>query len=95
MFRNPLRRRDPDRVAGGYKAALSNPNTTRSGRRNAKRELRSMVSFNPSVSSHLLLGCLTVSVGFIGSGKRNPCFFDDQDQAVSRNKEHTQTCQAC
>ncbi|KAK7695587.1 hypothetical protein QCA50_000223 [Cerrena zonata] len=32
-------RKDPDRVAGGYKAALSNPNTTRSGRKHAKREL--------------------------------------------------------
>ncbi|KAI0796489.1 hypothetical protein C8Q75DRAFT_802185 [Abortiporus biennis] len=35
-------RKDPDRVAGGYKAALSNPNTTRSGRKHAKRELKSM-----------------------------------------------------
>ena len=43
-FRNPLRRRDPDRVAGGYKSALSNPNTTHSGRKHAKRELRLMVS---------------------------------------------------
>jgi hypothetical protein len=42
-FRNPLRRRDPDRVAGGFKAALSNPNTTHSGRKHAKRELRFMV----------------------------------------------------
>ena len=42
-FRNPLRRRDPDRVAGGYKAALSNPNTTRTGRKSAKRQLRLMV----------------------------------------------------
>lgn len=43
-FRNPLRRRDPDRVAGGFKAALSNPNTTRDGRKQAKRQLRRMVS---------------------------------------------------
>ncbi|KAF5321198.1 hypothetical protein D9619_000866 [Psilocybe cf. subviscida] len=35
-------RRDKDRVAGGYKAALSNPNTTRSGRKHAKHELRAM-----------------------------------------------------
>ncbi|EJD01277.1 uncharacterized protein FOMMEDRAFT_21695, partial [Fomitiporia mediterranea MF3/22] len=35
-------RRDPDRVAGGYKAALHNPNTTHDGRRNAKHELRTM-----------------------------------------------------
>lgn len=41
-FRNPLRRRDPDRVAGGYKSALSNPNTTHGGRKHAKRELRLM-----------------------------------------------------
>ncbi|KAF9779988.1 hypothetical protein BJ322DRAFT_1012098 [Thelephora terrestris] len=41
-FSNPLRRRDPDRVAGGFKSALSNPNTTRSGRKEAKRELRFM-----------------------------------------------------
>jgi len=36
------RRRDPDRVAGGYKAALSNPRTTRSGRKHAKSELKAM-----------------------------------------------------
>ncbi|KAJ7688358.1 hypothetical protein B0H17DRAFT_1068270 [Mycena rosella] len=35
-------RRDPDRVAGGYKAALSNPKTTRAGRKHAKAELHSM-----------------------------------------------------
>ncbi|KDQ64974.1 hypothetical protein JAAARDRAFT_52892 [Jaapia argillacea MUCL 33604] len=35
-------RKDPDRVAGGYKAALSNPNTTRRGRKRAKAELRMM-----------------------------------------------------
>ncbi|KAJ7133710.1 hypothetical protein C8R43DRAFT_1022826 [Mycena crocata] len=35
-------RRDPDRVAGGYKAALSNPNTTHAGRKRAKAELHSM-----------------------------------------------------
>ncbi|KAJ7229077.1 hypothetical protein GGX14DRAFT_555121 [Mycena pura] len=35
-------RRDPDRVAGGYKAALANPNTTRQGRKNAKAELHAM-----------------------------------------------------
>ncbi|TBU32013.1 hypothetical protein BD309DRAFT_974852 [Dichomitus squalens] len=35
-------RKDPDRVAGGYKAALANPNTSRSGRKHAQRELESM-----------------------------------------------------
>ncbi|CAL1701599.1 unnamed protein product [Somion occarium] len=35
-------RRDPDRVAGGYKAALANPNTTRTGRKHAKAELQAM-----------------------------------------------------
>ncbi|ESK93608.1 hypothetical protein Moror_1614 [Moniliophthora roreri MCA 2997] len=35
-------RKDRDRVAGGYKAALSNPNTTREGRKHAKHKLRSM-----------------------------------------------------
>jgi len=35
-----FRRRN--RVAGGYKAALSNPNTTNKGRRRAKEELRGM-----------------------------------------------------
>ncbi|KAI0069182.1 hypothetical protein BV25DRAFT_112401 [Artomyces pyxidatus] len=34
--------KDRDRVAGGYKAALANPNTTRDGRRRAKWELRRM-----------------------------------------------------
>ncbi|KAF9535075.1 hypothetical protein CPB83DRAFT_843434 [Crepidotus variabilis] len=35
-------RKDRDRVAGGYKAALANPNTTHAGRRHAKHELHSM-----------------------------------------------------
>ncbi|KAE9404496.1 hypothetical protein BT96DRAFT_419345 [Gymnopus androsaceus JB14] len=35
-------RRDVDHVAGGYKAALANPNTTRRGRSHAKQELRAM-----------------------------------------------------
>jgi len=35
-------RRDRDRVAGGYKAALANPNTTRHGRKHAKHELEAM-----------------------------------------------------
>jgi len=35
-------RRDRDRVASGYKAALSNPNTTGEGRKRAKMELRMM-----------------------------------------------------
>ncbi|KAJ3899000.1 hypothetical protein F5879DRAFT_550928 [Lentinula edodes] len=35
-------RRDPDHVAGGYRAALANPNTTSEGRRHAKHELRAM-----------------------------------------------------
>ncbi|KAF8974378.1 hypothetical protein BDZ97DRAFT_1911569 [Flammula alnicola] len=35
-------RRDNDRVAGGLRGTLVNPNTTRSGRRQAKRELRGM-----------------------------------------------------
>jgi len=33
---------DRDRRAGGLKGALANPNTTKAGRRNAKRELRAM-----------------------------------------------------
>ncbi|KAJ7755674.1 hypothetical protein DFH07DRAFT_821360 [Mycena maculata] len=35
-------RRDPNRAAGGYKAALANPRTTRAGRKNAKAELHAM-----------------------------------------------------
>ncbi|PPQ70138.1 hypothetical protein CVT24_003884 [Panaeolus cyanescens] len=35
-------RANKNRVAGGYKSALSNPNTTRSGRKKAKKELRFM-----------------------------------------------------
>ncbi|KAJ6516271.1 hypothetical protein C8R45DRAFT_959558 [Mycena sanguinolenta] len=35
-------RRDPSRVAAGYKAALSNPNTTRAGRKRAEAELHAM-----------------------------------------------------
>ncbi|KAF9468790.1 hypothetical protein BDZ94DRAFT_1244594 [Collybia nuda] len=34
--------KDKDRIAGGYKAALSNPHTTRKGRKHAKHELRAM-----------------------------------------------------
>ncbi|KAG2148067.1 hypothetical protein DEU56DRAFT_783985 [Suillus clintonianus] len=34
--------RDKNRVAGGYKAALSNPRTSRQGRKHAKQELRAM-----------------------------------------------------
>ncbi|KAF8165132.1 hypothetical protein B0H34DRAFT_793559 [Crassisporium funariophilum] len=40
--RSFFHRKDRDRVAGGYKAALSNPHTTRSGRKQAKRELQAM-----------------------------------------------------
>jgi len=40
--RSIFHRRDKDRVAGGYKAALSNPNTTHDGRKRAKMELRAM-----------------------------------------------------
>ncbi|TFK99110.1 hypothetical protein BDV98DRAFT_571687 [Pterulicium gracile] len=35
-------RKDRDRVAGGYKAALSNPHTTKDGRSHAKHELHKM-----------------------------------------------------
>ncbi|KZP13083.1 hypothetical protein FIBSPDRAFT_688326, partial [Athelia psychrophila] len=35
-------RKDRDRVAGGYKAALSNPNTTHEGRKHAEMELKMM-----------------------------------------------------
>ncbi|TFK99087.1 hypothetical protein BDV98DRAFT_571643 [Pterulicium gracile] len=35
-------RKDKDRVAGGYKAALANPHTTREGRSHAKHELHKM-----------------------------------------------------
>ncbi|KAF8911915.1 hypothetical protein CPB85DRAFT_1194457, partial [Mucidula mucida] len=35
-------RKDRDRVAGGYKAALTNPNTTHDGRKHAKHELHKM-----------------------------------------------------
>ncbi|KIP09187.1 hypothetical protein PHLGIDRAFT_343033 [Phlebiopsis gigantea 11061_1 CR5-6] len=36
------RNKDPDRVAGGYKAALANPNTTHEGRQHAEYELEAM-----------------------------------------------------
>ncbi|KAG9100422.1 hypothetical protein FS749_015365 [Ceratobasidium sp. UAMH 11750] len=35
-------RTNPNRRAGGYKAALSNPNTTHEGRKHAKHELQRM-----------------------------------------------------
>ncbi|KAJ6567258.1 hypothetical protein DFH09DRAFT_1034374 [Mycena vulgaris] len=40
--RSIFHRADKDRVAGGYKAALANPNTTSRGRKHAKAELHSM-----------------------------------------------------
>ncbi|KAJ7688346.1 hypothetical protein B0H17DRAFT_1068237 [Mycena rosella] len=40
--RSIFHRADKDRVAGGYKAALANPNTTHRGRKHAKAELHSM-----------------------------------------------------
>ncbi|KIJ56581.1 hypothetical protein M422DRAFT_149083 [Sphaerobolus stellatus SS14] len=40
--RNFLHRKDPNRRAGGLKAALHNPNTTSTGRREAKMKLRAM-----------------------------------------------------
>ncbi|KAL5527550.1 hypothetical protein ACEPAG_6351 [Sanghuangporus baumii] len=56
--RGLFHRADPDRRAGGYKAALHNPNTTREGRKQAKRELRAMGRGNeahghPSLSSRI------------------------------------------
>ncbi|TFK29319.1 hypothetical protein FA15DRAFT_700257 [Coprinopsis marcescibilis] len=42
IFRQFKLRRNPNRVAGGHKAALSNPHTTRQGRKHAKKELRRM-----------------------------------------------------
>ncbi|CAE6414401.1 unnamed protein product [Rhizoctonia solani] len=41
-FGGMFRRKNPNRRAGGYKAALHNPNTTSTGRQHAKRGLRSM-----------------------------------------------------
>ncbi|KAG9127863.1 hypothetical protein FRC07_008309 [Ceratobasidium sp. 392] len=40
--RGLFQRKSPNRRAGGYKAALSNPNTTHEGRQHAKRELKRM-----------------------------------------------------
>ncbi|KAH8806908.1 hypothetical protein DL96DRAFT_1623776 [Flagelloscypha sp. PMI_526] len=42
--RSMFHRRDPERVAGGYKAALANPHTTRQGRKHAEHELHKRVS---------------------------------------------------
>ncbi|THG95312.1 hypothetical protein EW145_g7981 [Phellinidium pouzarii] len=51
-------RANPDHRAGGYKAALHNPNTTHEGRTHAKHELREMGRGNeahghPSFKSRL------------------------------------------
>jgi len=89
-FRNLLRRRDPDRVAGGFKSALSNPNTTRDGRRHAKRELRRMVSFDPTACLGMANADATRLVTFVGSGRRDPRSSYDQDQAVPWDQEHAQ-----
>ncbi|KAF9651220.1 hypothetical protein BDM02DRAFT_3078656, partial [Thelephora ganbajun] len=62
-------RRDPDRVAGGFKAALSNPNTTRSGRKNAKQELRLMGRGN---ETHVpLMTKIKRSLGIRSTSRRN------------------------
>ncbi|CEL57848.1 hypothetical protein RSOLAG1IB_02592 [Rhizoctonia solani AG-1 IB] len=45
--------KSPNRRAAGYKAALSNPNTTHEGRKHAKRELRRMGRGN---ETHVSLG---------------------------------------
>ncbi|CAE6496964.1 unnamed protein product [Rhizoctonia solani] len=41
-FGSMFHRTNPNRRAGGYKAALHNPNTTTAGRQHAQRGLRSM-----------------------------------------------------
>ncbi|KAL5487881.1 hypothetical protein ACEPAI_5989 [Sanghuangporus weigelae] len=56
--RGLFHRTDPDRRAGGYKAALHNPNTTSEGRQHAKHELRTMGRGNeahghPSLKSRI------------------------------------------
>ncbi|KAL5530253.1 hypothetical protein ACEPAF_6510 [Sanghuangporus sanghuang] len=56
--RGLFHRADPDRRAGGYKAALHNPNTTGQGRKHAKHELRAMGRGNeahghPSLTSRI------------------------------------------
>ncbi|KAB5594027.1 hypothetical protein CTheo_2496 [Ceratobasidium theobromae] len=40
--RGLFQRKDPNRRAAGFKAALSNPNTTHGGRQHAKHELQRM-----------------------------------------------------
>ncbi|KAG8925265.1 hypothetical protein FRC03_004804 [Tulasnella sp. 419] len=40
--RSFFHRKNPNRQAAGYKAALSNPNTTSDGRAHAKHELKKM-----------------------------------------------------
>ncbi|QRV76645.1 Conidiation protein 6 [Ceratobasidium sp. AG-Ba] len=51
--RGLFHRTSPNRRAGGYKAALSNPNTTHEGRRHAKRELKRMGRGN---EAHVSMG---------------------------------------
>ncbi|KDN50023.1 hypothetical protein RSAG8_01359, partial [Rhizoctonia solani AG-8 WAC10335] len=51
--RGLFHRKNPNRRAAGYKAALSNPNTTHKGRKHAKRELGRMGRGN---EAHVSLG---------------------------------------
>ncbi|CAE7062228.1 unnamed protein product [Rhizoctonia solani] len=51
--RGLFHRKNPNRRAAGYKAALSNPNTTHQGRKHAKRELKRMGRGN---EAHVSLG---------------------------------------
>ncbi|KAH7344864.1 hypothetical protein B0J17DRAFT_712501 [Rhizoctonia solani] len=51
--RGLFHRKSPNRRAAGYKAALSNPNTTHEGRKHAKRELKRMGRGN---EAHVSLG---------------------------------------
>ncbi|GAB1519045.1 hypothetical protein RhiTH_002111 [Rhizoctonia solani] len=46
-------KKNPNRRAAGYKAALSNPNTTHEGRKHAKRKLKRMGRGN---ETHVSLG---------------------------------------
>jgi len=51
--RGLFHRTSPNRRAGGYKAALANPNTTHEGRKHAKHELKRMGRGN---EAHVSMG---------------------------------------
>lgn len=70
-----------NRISAFTEAALANPNTTRSGRKHAKRELRLMVcDFPPTrVGVDILIHLCNCGLSFLGSKRRGQSPAYDED----------------